>query len=102
MDARLLLYMGLFRQEYWSRLPFPPPGDHLPDTGIEPATPTLAGRSFTNEPPQCPANHMSCSNLKYVKLYCISLWVISKSVAQPWQKLTNMLRYAEPYTSHVI
>ena len=29
--------MGLFQQEYWSRLPFPPPGD-LPDPGIETAS----------------------------------------------------------------
>ena len=37
------------RQEYWSRLPFPTPGD-LPDPGIEPtslASPVLAGRFFT-------------------------------------------------------
>ena len=32
------LSMGLPRQEYWSRLPFPPPGD-LPDPGIEPVSP---------------------------------------------------------------
>ena len=40
--------MEFFRQEYWSRLPFPPPGD-LPGTGIEPASlasPTLAGRLY--------------------------------------------------------
>ena len=30
--------MGFLRQEYWSGLPFPPPGD-LPDSGIEPASP---------------------------------------------------------------
>ena len=35
------LSMGLFRQEYWSVLPFPPPGD-LPDPGIELASPALA------------------------------------------------------------
>ena len=38
---------AIFRQEYWSGLPFPPPGD-LPDPRIEPATPAspeLAGRS---------------------------------------------------------
>ena len=29
------LSMGIFRQEYWSELPFSPPGD-LPDPGIEP------------------------------------------------------------------
>ena len=38
------------RQEYWSVLPFPPPGD-LPDLRTEPAFPALAGRFFTNEPP---------------------------------------------------
>ena len=32
--------MGFFRQEYWSGLPFPSPGD-LPDPGIEPRSPTL-------------------------------------------------------------
>ena len=40
------LSMGLSRQEYWSGLPFPPPGD-LPDPGIEPMSPALAGRFFT-------------------------------------------------------
>ena len=41
--------MGFSRQEYWSRLPFPPPGD-LPDPGIEPASlmsPALAGGFLT-------------------------------------------------------
>ena len=43
------LSMGFFRQEYWSGLPFPSPGD-LPNTGIEPlalVSPALAGRFFT-------------------------------------------------------
>ena len=46
------LSMGLSRQEYWSGLPFPPPGD-VPDPGIEPTSPAslaLAGRFFTAEP----------------------------------------------------
>ena len=34
------LSMGFSRQEYWSRLPFPLPGD-LPDPGIEPESPAL-------------------------------------------------------------
>ena len=34
--------MGFSRQEYWSGLPFPSPGD-LPDPGIEPVSPSLAG-----------------------------------------------------------
>ena len=43
------LSMGFPRQEYWSGLLFPPPGD-LPDPGIEPSSlmsPALAGRFFT-------------------------------------------------------
>ena len=44
------LSMGFLRQEYWSGLPFPSPGD-LPDPGTKPTSPTLAGRFFTTEPP---------------------------------------------------
>ena len=42
--------MGFSRQEYWSELPFPPPGE-LPDPGIELESPVSAGRFFTTEPP---------------------------------------------------
>jgi len=45
--------MGFLRQEYWSGLPFPSLGD-LPDLGIEFASPALADRFFTNEPPGKP------------------------------------------------
>ena len=41
-----LLSMGLLRQEYWSGLPFPFPGD-LPDPGIKPTSPALVGGFFT-------------------------------------------------------
>ena len=41
------LSMGFSRQEYWSELPFPSPGD-FPDPGIEPQFPALRGDSFTN------------------------------------------------------
>ena len=42
------LFIGFSRQEYWSGLPCPPPGN-LPDPGIEPSSltpPALAGRFF--------------------------------------------------------
>ena len=45
--------MGFPRQEYWSGLPFPSPGD-LPDLGIEPMTLALVGRFFTTGPPGKP------------------------------------------------
>ena len=44
--TRLPLSMGLSEKEYWSGLLFPPPGD-LPDPGIEPESPALAGGFFT-------------------------------------------------------
>ena len=47
------LSMGFSGQEYWSGLPFPPPG-HLPSPGIQPASPAspacILGRFFTDEP----------------------------------------------------
>ena len=48
--------MGFPRQEYWSGLPFPPPGDLL-DPGIKPESPAslaLVARFFTPEPPRKP------------------------------------------------
>ena len=47
------LSMGFPRQKYWSRLPFPSPGDH-PKPGIEPVSPALAGGFFTIEPSRKP------------------------------------------------
>ena len=47
------LYMGFSRQEYWSGLPYPSPGD-LPDPRIEPMFPALLDRFFTSEPPGKP------------------------------------------------
>ena len=44
------LSMGFPRQEYWSGLPFPSPGD-LPDPGIEPGSPSLQADSLLSEPP---------------------------------------------------
>ena len=44
------LSMGFSRQEYWSGLPFPSPGD-LPDPGIEPGSPALEADALTSEPP---------------------------------------------------
>ena len=44
---------GFSRQEYWSGLPFPSPGD-LPNPGIEPRSPTLEADALTSEPPGKP------------------------------------------------
>ena len=49
------LSVGLPRQDYWSGLPFPSPGDP-PDPGIEPTSPALAGGFF-------PLSHLGSPNL---------------------------------------
>ena len=46
------LSMGFLRQEYWNGLLFPSLGD-LRNPGIKPASPALAGKFFTTEPPKC-------------------------------------------------
>ena len=58
------LSMGLSRQEYWSGLPCPPPGD-LPDSGIKPmclASPALAGGFFTTSTTQ---EALYCSSVQF-------------------------------------
>ena len=47
------LFMEFFRQEYWSGLPFPSPGD-LPNPGIEPGSPALQADALPSEPPWKP------------------------------------------------
>ena len=47
------LSMGFPKQEYWSGLPCPPPGD-LPNPGIEPGSPALQAGSLATEPPGKP------------------------------------------------
>ena len=47
--------MGFSRQECWSGLPFPSPGD-LPDPGIEPRSPALQADTLPSEPPGKPLN----------------------------------------------
>ena len=50
VDCQTSLSMEFSRQEYWSGLPFPSPGD-LPDPGIEPGSPTLQADPSLSEPP---------------------------------------------------
>ena len=48
---RAPLSMEFFRQEYWSGLPFPSPGD-LPNPGVEPGSPALQADALPSEPPK--------------------------------------------------
>ena len=51
--SQALLSVEFSRQEYWSGLPLPSPGD-LPDPGIEPWSPALKTDSLPSEPPGKP------------------------------------------------
>ena len=50
--------MGFFRQEYWSGLPFPSPGD-LPNPGIESVSPALQTDTLPSKPPGGESNQAS-------------------------------------------
>ena len=80
---QVLLSMGFPRQGYWSRFPFPSPGDIL-DPGIEPislASPALAGRFFTTEPPgeKCMVREKFPGNCKVENYQSDFLWVNIKT-----------------------
>ena len=55
--------MGFSRQEYWSELPFPSPGD-LPDPGIKPRSPTLQADALPSKPPGKPHIKINSTYLK--------------------------------------
>ena len=59
------LSMGFPRQECWSGLPYPPPGD-LPDPGVEPGSPALQAVSLPTDLPGKPVKRLH-SNKNYKK-----------------------------------
>ena len=70
------LSMGLSRQEYWSGLPFPSPGD-LPDPGIKPRAPALQADSLPTELPGTPSGKSLPISLKCES---VSPWVVPDSL----------------------
>ena len=62
------LSMGFSRQEYWSGLLFPSPGD-LPKPGIEPGSPALQVDILTSEPPGKPQIAYSCMQNQPTNIY---------------------------------
>ena len=74
------LSMGFSRQEYWSVLPFPPPGD-LPDPGIKPKSPVslaLAGRFFTTRTTQL------FTMAEHWRIDAFELWCWRRLLRVPW------------------
>ena len=66
------LSMEFSRQEYWSGLPFPSPGD-LPYPGIKLASPAFAGGFFTTVPPGKPHPGI-CKPINDVEAHSAEFW----------------------------
>ena len=78
--------MRFSRQEYWSELPFPSPGNLL-EPRIEPASPSLTGRFFTTEPPGKPH-----------RMYTYHIYTIALPFLFP---LSYLLRYLEAVNTKI-
>ena len=91
------LSMGFPKQEYWSGLPFPSPGD-LPDPGIESGPPELQVDSLPNEPLGSPV--LSCDHFIDVETEA-QIAVISEIPFSMWYALVRVtvLSYS---TNHVL
>ena len=62
------------RHEYWSRLPFPSPGD-LPNAGIEPGPPALQADSLSSKPPLKPHTLYTAVLKKLAGTYLVLQWL---------------------------
>ena len=83
--------MGFSRQEYWSGLPFPSPGD-LPDPGVEPRSPALQADALTSEPPGRSTGYNS--PIYYSAFCCIAQLV--KNLPAMQETLTQFLGWEDP------
>ena len=61
------LSMGFSRQEYWSGLPFPSPGD-LPDSGIEPGSSASQVDALPSEPPGKPYRTLKANGCIFISM----------------------------------
>ena len=77
------LSFWFFRQEYWSGLPCPPPGDfpHPAIEPISPATPTQQAGSLSTEPPGKP-HEEAIMDYKWPR--ACAWWSVAKSCPAPW------------------
>ena len=90
------LSMGFSRQEYWSGLPFPSPGD-LPDPVIEPRSPILQAGSLPSEPPGKP--RQQSLTLPYVFFFSFIRLLLSNSLNNVVHLLSHVWLFSTPWTS---
>ena len=87
-DRQAPLSMGFSRQEYWSGLPFPSPGD-LSDPGTEPVSPALQADTLRSEPPGKP--HIP---IKLCVHTCVYVCMLVCSVAQSCVTLCDPVNFS--------
>ena len=84
--------MGFSRQECWSGLPLPSPGD-LPNPEIEPGSPALQADTLPSEPPGKPlklnCNTISHFNFNYLFTLMMMLWKCCPQYASKFGKLSS-------------
>ena len=85
------LSMGFSRQEYWSGLPFPSPGD-LPDPGIEPRSPTLQADALTSEPPGKPISRQETTKI-WIKYFALTFTLTEKIAVGQKDSYNNLCSY---------
>ena len=92
---------GFSRQEYWSELPFPSPGD-LPNPGIESTSPTLAGGFFTTKLPGKPTQSLTLWNWKRLLFLLCNFWTFYLFNFDMWNFKRNVkYRYSSNTRSNV-
>ena len=87
------LSMRFSRQEFWSGLPFPSPGD-LPDPGIEPGSPALQAYSFTIRAPSRKFWNWEVQVLQLCPSFSRLCWLFSSV-----QSLSHVWLFATPWTA---
>ena len=85
--------MEFSRQEYWSRLPFPSPGN-LPHPGIEPRSPELQADSLLSEPPGEPRETIYKQQVKNLPANVGNQVSIPESGRSPGEGNDNPLQYS--------
>ena len=83
------LSMGFSRQEYWSVLPCPPPGN-LPDPGIETCICCITGGFFTSEPPVKPLSFCTSS---LINIFMRPSFHEINFPLTLWLKITRVLQF---------
>ena len=76
--------MGFSRQEFWSGLPFPSPGD-LPNPGIEPRSPALQADALLSEPPgKLMVESWTIKKAECQRIDALELWCWRRLLGVPW------------------